>query len=66
MNGTNIPSDKKIVTRRGFLKAILPGLFAAGVVRVSGASAQPAAGSYGNGAYGGVSAESNATPPIKP
>lgn len=57
MHETNKTSGKKILTRRGFFKAIVPGLFAAGVVKAAGMESQPAAGSYGNGPYGGVVAE---------
>lgn len=46
--------DGTEVTRRGFLKTILPGLFAVGVVGSAGSAQPPADGAYGNGPYGGV------------
>jgi len=44
----------KSVSRRGFLKSILPGVFASTVVLAAQAGKEPAAGTYGNGPYGGA------------
>jgi hypothetical protein len=54
MKDTKKNEANKGVTRRGFLKVLLPGMFAAGVLGTTQTSQAPAPGSYGNGPYGGV------------
>ena len=54
MENANKSEIRKTVTRRGFLKTVLPGLFAAGVCATATGNKEPQRGDYGNGPYGGT------------